>query len=396
VSAPTRLPHDGGFFVPHDIAAPIPGAPAGPLAGLTAVVKDMYDIVGERTGGGSPEWLAAQRPATVHAAAVANILDAGATIVGKTVCDEFFYSVTGVNAHYGTPVNVNAPGRIPGGSSSGSAAATAAGLCDFALGSDTGGSVRVPAAFCGVYGIRPTHGRVDLSGAMPMAGTFDVVGWFARDPAVLRRVGGVLLEGEGVKDEIHRVIVADEALAEADPEIAALIGDALAGAEDTLPNPTHARITPDGLDRWREAFRLVQAREVWMNYGNFVEKNEPALGPGIKERMAFAASVTGNDAAVARAAQLAARVHLRLLLEPGTLLALPTAPTIAPRIETPTEELESFRVRVLRLTCIAGLSGLPQVTIPIGTVRDCPVGLSFIGWDGGDEVLLDLAAALAR
>jgi amidase len=142
----------GSFFVPHDLDAPIPGAAKGPLAGLTAAIKDMYDIAGTRTGGGNPEWLAAQKPAARHAGAVAQILDAGATIVGKTICDEFFYSVTGANAHYGTPVNVRAPGRLPGGSSSGSAAATAAGACDFALGSDTGGSIRVPASFCGLYG----------------------------------------------------------------------------------------------------------------------------------------------------------------------------------------------------------------------------------------------------
>src|SRR5262245_56479717 len=143
-------------FVPHDLEQPVRSSPTGPLAGLTAAVKDMYDIAGARTGGGSPEWLAAQRPAEVHAGAVQRILDAGATIIGKTVCDEFVYSVSGANAHYGTPVNPRAPNRLPGGSSSGSASATAAGTCDFALGSDTGGSVRVPAAFCGIYGIRPT------------------------------------------------------------------------------------------------------------------------------------------------------------------------------------------------------------------------------------------------
>ena len=134
-------------FVPHDLTAPLNGAGAGPLAGLTAAVKDMYDIAGYRTGGGSPDWLDAQAAATSTAAAVVRILQAGATIVGKTVCDEFFYSVSGANAHYGTPINPRAPDRLPGGSSSGSASATAAGTCDFALGSDTGGSVRVPAAF---------------------------------------------------------------------------------------------------------------------------------------------------------------------------------------------------------------------------------------------------------
>jgi amidase len=235
-----------------------------------------------------------------------------------------------------------------------------------------------------------------MAGAMPMAPTFDVAGWFARDPEVLRRVGGVLLEGAAVKEEIRRVIIADEALAEADPEIATRIGETIAANRETLPNLTHRRIAPDGLDPWREIFRVVQAREVWINYGAFIEEHKPALGPGVRERMAFAASVRGDDAAVARAAQLNARAHLRLMIAPGTVLALPTAPTIAPLIDTPAEELEPFRVRVLRLTSIAGLAGLPQVTIPIGTVQDCPVGLSFIGWEGGDEALLDFAASFAR
>lgn len=166
-------------FVPHDLARPLPGAARGPLAGLSCAVKDMFDIAGERTGGGSPEWLADAKPARRHAEAVRRVLAAGAAISGKTVCDEFFFSVTGANAHYGTPVNPRAPGRLPGGSSSGSAVAVAAGACDIALGSDTGGSVRVPAAFNGIYGIRPTHGRVDARGAMAMAPSFDSIGWFA-------------------------------------------------------------------------------------------------------------------------------------------------------------------------------------------------------------------------
>ena len=141
----------------------------------------MYDIAGERTGCGSPEWLATHPPATRNCPPVQKILDAGATIIGKTVCDEFFYSVSGANAHYGTPVNARAPGRLPGGSSAGSAAACGAGLCDFALGSDTGGSVRVPASFNGIYGLRPTHERIEHSGVADMAPTFDVPGWFAGD-----------------------------------------------------------------------------------------------------------------------------------------------------------------------------------------------------------------------
>src|SRR3974390_3565313 len=148
----------GSFFVPHDLEAPVRGAATGPLAGLTAVVKDMYDIAGTRTGGGSPEWLAAQKPAIRHAAAVEQILAAGATITGKTICDEFFYSVTGINAHYGMPVNLRAPGRIPGGSSSGLAAACGANACDFALGRDTGGSGRIPAPVKRLHRLAPPHG----------------------------------------------------------------------------------------------------------------------------------------------------------------------------------------------------------------------------------------------
>ena len=184
----------GSFFVPHDIAGPIEGAAGGPLTGLTAVVKDMYDIAGTRTGGGSPEWLAEQKPAEQHAAVIEKILAAGATITGKAICEELFYSIMGINAHYGMPTNVRAPGRVPGGSSSGSAAACGAGLCDFALGSDTAGSVRIPASFNGLYGLRPTHGRIDLTGAMAMAPAFDTAGWFANGPGVFRRVGEVLLD----------------------------------------------------------------------------------------------------------------------------------------------------------------------------------------------------------
>lgn len=386
----------GSFFVPHDLDAAIVGAAGGPLAGLTAVVKDMYDIAGTRTGGGSPEWLAAQRPAERHASAVEKILAAGATITGKTICEEFFYSVIGINAHYGTPTNIRAPGRVPGGSSSGSAAACGAGACDFALGSDTGGSVRVPASFNGVYGLRPTHGRVDLTGAMAMAPSFDTVGWFATGPGVLRDVGKVLLEGNAVTVPVRRLVVARDAFAEADAEVATLNRKFLARAAKMLPAPAEDTVAPGGLDKWREAFRIAQAREIWETFGSFIAQAKPKLGPGVKERMAFAATVTADQAAAAREIAAAARAHMRAMVPPGTIMALPSAPGIAPRIDSAADALELFRTRTMRLTCIAGLAGLPQVTMPVGTVSACPAGASFIGWAGGDEVLLELACKLAH
>jgi amidase len=328
---------------------------------------------------------------------VEKILAAGATITGKTICDEFFYSVSGVNAHYGTPPNIRAPGRIPGGSSSGSAAACGALACDFALGSDTGGSVRVPASFNGVYGLRPTHGRVDLSGAMAMAPSFDVAGWFANGPGVLRRVGGVLLlPGSAVKQRVTGLLVATDAFAQADGEVAALCREFLDRGTKLLPPRSEEPIAPAGFDHWREAFRIVQAKEVWETFGAFITGVKPKLGPGIKERMDFAASVTSEQADRSREILAGARAHILATLLPGIIVALPSAPSIAPPLTATPDALELFRVRTMRLTCVAGLAGLPQISIPAGTVSGCPAGLSLIGWSGADEVLLDLACRLAH
>jgi amidase len=389
-----------GFFVPHDLKAPLQGAASGPLAGLSVGVKDMYDIAGECTGAGNPDWLANAQPAASHAVAVEKLLAAGATVTGKTICDEFFYSVAGMNAHYGTPVNIRAHGRIPGGSSSGSAAAVAAGACDIGLGSDTGGSIRIPASLCGLYGIRTTHGRVDAKGAMKMSPTFDTIGWLAATAGVFRRVGQVLLGGTAVPAPIGSLLIADDAFAEADEPVESLLRDALGEMAGVLPRSRHIQIAPGSderpLDAWRDAVRLIQAHEVWQTYGGFVEEKQPDFGAGVSERMQAAAKVTQAEADAARKVQAEASEHIRSQIPPGTVLALPTAPCIAPLLKTRPQELEFYRVRVMRLTCIAGLAGLPQVSIPAGTIAGCPVGLSFIGWPGGDEALLDLAFALSR
>jgi amidase len=387
---------NGSFFVPHDLEAPMRSAKTGPLAGLTVVVKDMYDIAGSRTGGGNPEWLSKQKPATRNAAVVEQILAAGAIITGKTICDEFFYSITGVNAHYGTPRNLRAPARLPGGSSSGSAAACGDDACDLAIGGDTGGSVRIPASFNGLYGLRPTHGRIDLTGAMAMAPSFDVGGWFANAPGIFQRVGTVLLRGDGIATPVRHLLVAGDAFAQADTVVADLGREFLKRAGSVLPHATEMAVATGGFDEWREAFRIVQAKEVWETFGPFITHAKPKLGPGIRERMDFAAAVTAKQADAARKIVASARGQLHALLPPGTVMALPTAPSIAPPVNISGEEAESFRVRVMRLTCIAGLAGLPQMTLPVGTVSGCPAGLSLIGWPNGDEVLLDLAVVLAR
>ena len=228
-----------------------------------------------------------------------------------------------------------------------------------------------------------------------MAPSFDVAGWFANAPGLFRRVGAVLLRGDGLPAQVRRLVIASDAFAQADAEVAALGREFLARAARVLPPPTELAIAPNGFDEWREAFRIVQAREVWESFGDFVTRAQPKLGPGIKERMAFAATVTAEQADAARKIVLAAGMHIRSVVPRGTILALPTSPSIAPPLDLGNDEMESFRVRVMRLTCAAGLAGLPQMNLPAGTVAGCPAGLSLIAWAQGDEVLLDVAVELA-
>jgi len=206
----------------------------------------------------------------------------------------------------------------------------------------------------------------------------------------------VLLGGNRVDAKLDALVIATDAFAEADPEVAALGRDFLARAAAVLPRPQEQTLAPGGFDPWRGANRVIQGREAWESFGAFVTAAKPQLGPGIRERIAYAATVTAQQADTARTTMAAARAHIRALVPHGTVLALPTAPCIAPPVDLPAEELERFRVRVMRLTCASGLSGLPQVTLPAGIVDGCPAGISFIGWAGGDEALLDLACTLAR
>src|SRR5882672_8095038 len=214
----------GAFCRANQIA--VKGAGAGPLAGITFAAKDAFHIAGARTGFGQPDWLRTHEPATETAAAVKLLLAAGADMVAKAQCDELCYSLTGENAHYGAPVNVRAPGRVTGGSSCGSAAAVAGSLVDFSLGTDCGGSIRIPASYCGLIGLRPTHGRVTLDGALPFASSFDVGGWLAQDAMLYETVGAVLL-GEDLAPAPTRLIVAEDAWALVERPVAAALEPAL-------------------------------------------------------------------------------------------------------------------------------------------------------------------------
>ena len=324
----------------------------------------------------------------------ARLLDAGANMVGKTHTDEITWSLNGENAHYGTPVNVNAPGRIPGGSSSGSAAAVAGGLCDFALGSDTGGSVRAPASFCGIHGIRPTHGRVSLEGACPLAPSFDTCGWFARSAELLQRVGRVLLGG-GNGDEPRRLLLAQDAFSMAGDAVGRALEPAVKRVAALLGRPEPVTLAVDGLPQWFEVFRVLQAAEAWARHGEWVTRVKPDLGPGIRQRVQWAADLDPALVGPAKERREEIARHMDSLLAGGAVLVMPTVPGIAPIRNAVPAETEDFRARALALLCPAGLARLPQVSLPLATLEGCPLGVSLIAARGNDTMLLALARRLA-
>jgi amidase len=378
-------------FIPHDEVF-LPGAPEGPLRGLRFAAKDLFDVAGHVTGCGNPDWLATHPPAASTASAIERLLAAGADLIGKTITDELAYSLNGQNFHYGTPLNANAPGRIPCGSSSGSAAAVAGGAVDFALGSDTGGSVRVPAAVCGIYGIRTSHGRVAIDGVMPLAASFDTVGWFARDPRLLARVGGVLLDEDTARLAGGAARLADAFALAAAPVQAAL--EPLAARVEALLGRRPA-MQIGGLDEWMITFRKLQAREIWAQHGAWIEQTHPRFGPEIAARFEWARAVAAQPPGPEAQRRTAFGGLLAGMLREAGVLILPSAPEIAPWRGLEGAAAQSFRDRTLTLTCIASLGRLPQVSLPAETrVNGCPVGLSLIGPRGSDRALLSLVSAV--
>jgi amidase len=382
-------------LVPHTLKEALPGRKQGLLAGTTFMVKDLFAIAGHKVANGSPDWYAQARAAPATARALQWLLDAGASCTGITICDEFFYSVLGWNAHYGQPVNSRTPARVTGGSSCGSAAAVAAKMCDFALGSDTGGSIRVPASFCGLYGLRPTHGRISLEGVTPMAPSYDTVGYLAREAELFRKIGHILLEGEPVYTDIERLILAEDFFAHEEASAGETLRRVLDQIAPELPKPERVTVAGEEIADWRNAFRLIQGFEIQSTLLPFIRSHNVDLGPGIKERFDMAAAITVAEAEAAQALRAKIVARLTSLVRPGTLIVLPTTPTLPPERGIPDgASFAEFRSQTLGFTCLAGHGGLPQISLPAAEAASCPIGLSFIGWQGGDEALLDLAVRL--
>ncbi len=384
----------GAFIVgPAQLAA---GAADAPLSGRTFAVKDVIDVAGVATGAGNPDVLAAARPATAHAAAVERLIRAGATCMGKTHTAETAYSLSGVNEHYGTPVNPADAERDPGGSSSGSAVAVAVGLVDLALGTDTAGSVRVPASYCGVIGMRPTHGRVPTDGVFPLAPRFDTVGWLARQGHVARRVGEALLGTGRRRGRITQLLVAEDMFEMCDPGVREAVTDAVGRVSMALlRTPEAVRFWGVGeAEEWADAFRTLQRADAWRANRGWIERMRPTFGPTTAARWAEAASVTHDEEAEAErtAALLSERVWE--LLSGGAVMVVPTTPGPAPRLDLSPAESADVRSRLMTFSVVAPLARAPQISLPLVEIDGLPVGLGVMAGPGADELLLDLAAFL--
>jgi amidase len=385
----------GAFVVGPALLAE--GRKGGPLSGTRFAVKDLFDVAGTRTGAGNPDWLAAAPVAGTHCPAVAALLSAGADLWGKTVTDELAFSLSGSNAHYGTPANPRAPGRLPGGSSSGSASAVAGGVVEFALGTDTGGSVRAPAAYCGIFGLRPTHGRLSTKGVVALAPSFDTVGILAANGRYLASAWQALVpagprEG-GRSGPSRRLVLATDLFEYADAPAAGALAEAASTLGKALGLSLQHRPlgAPGDLLGWLEAYRALQLAEAWQVHGRFITERRPRLGPGVASRFAAAAATNPEDAERAAPVRAAARAALSRLLGDDGVLVQPAAPGPAPLPDTAPEEKATLRERILTLTSPAGLAGAPVVVLPVAQAGGLPLGLALVGLPGDDEALVEVA-----
>ncbi|HEY2681105.1 MAG TPA: amidase [Candidatus Udaeobacter sp.] len=382
----------------------LPPADSGPLDGLRFAVKDTIDIAGFKTGCGNPTWRDSHPAAIAHAVCVEQLLHAGARCVGKSISDELAFSLLGENHFYGTPLNAHAPDRVPGGSSSGSASAVACGLVDFALGTDTGGSIRVPASNCGIWGFRPSHGFISVAGVNPLAPSFDTVGILAQNADVLAKVALVLLAAAPASlnkpATIHLIPEAFD-LADANVQqslikplhrLREMFGDAV--RESSLQQLV-ANETEHSFATWVDSFCVIQWAEIESCLGAWIANAKPEFGPEIAASFQLMKQL--DRCRVAEAVQRREKYFRSLheFLGPNDLLCIPTTPALAPRKgHAPPRRSSSgtgYYPRTLSLTSFAGMARLPQVSLPIADVAGVPVGLSLLARHGQDSFLLQVA-----
>ena len=351
----------------------------GPRVGI----KDSIDVGGYPTQLGSAVFTDAP-VAPRHATVVQALLDGGCRLVGKTNMHELAYGVTGINRWTGTPVNPRYPDRVPGGSSSGSAVAVAAGLVDFAIGTDTGGSIRIPSACCGVYGLKPTYGRVSRHGVHPLNSSLDCVGPFARDLATLELAMSLIDPTFVTMPTPDRVRVGWLDV-QAEPAIRTAVHDALKDSSiDIQP------VTLPSFDAAFTAGLTIIASENWAAYGALVAS--PALGADVRSRLLAARDVSPAAVAAAEECRAQFRAEVDAALRAVDVLALPTLPDFPLTLAAAGDAKASLRTTTLVRPF--NLSGHPALTIPLDPTAPLPISLQLVGRRGADPALCAAARHL--
>jgi amidase len=386
----------------------LPPTGSGPLDGLRFAVKDTIDVAGFKTGCGNPTWRDSHPAAVVHAVCVEQLLRAGARCVGKTICDELAFSLLGENHFYGTPFNAHAPDRVPGGSSSGSASAVACGLVDFALGTDTGGSTRVPASNCGIWGFRPSHDFVSVAGVNPLAPSFDTVGILAPSADVLAKVALVLLAAAPVSpNKPTTIYLIREAFALADTEVREALSEPMRRLREifggTARESSLQKLVADNAGHsfatWADTFCVIQWAEIKSCLGAWIANAGPEFGPEIAASFQLLNQTDHRRVAEAMQRREQYFRSLHEFLGPDDLLCIPTTPALAPRKGDPPRRSSSgsgYYPRTLSLTSVAGMGRLPQVSLSIADADGVPVGLSLLARHGQDLFLLEVANRVDR
>ena len=369
-----------------------PSDVSGSLDGVRLGVKDLFHIAGIPTSAGNPDWLKSHPVPNITAPSVTALIEAGATLIGKTLTDELAYSLEGVNKHYGTPTNPQASDRLPGGSSSGSAVAVANGSIDLGLGTDTGGSIRVPASYNGIYGFRPSHGLVSCEHLIPLSPRFDTVGWLARDLATISKAADVLLPTQS-SDRLSHLVVAQIAGMENWHRVSQTLAASIADLFDTVGS---IELSEKLLANASQAFRVLQGREIWRSHGKWIDRYLPDFALEIGDRFKWCSTLSQSDE---QQAEIAAQEfsefwHSCVLPSKRHVLLMPSTPGAAPLLNTPAPELQKYRRRLMGLTAPAGLTRAPQINLPYLSNLQAPWGLSLLASNGCDRAILDAAKLL--